>query len=258
MLTSPEGGEMFSPQLHPVTVEMGTETPDDYHPSASEGRLLHPGSRTDHYTEGSPQPQQRMLAANTPTTGTPGANTPVAGTPNSVTPMTTPVVPVRVIIKVKDEESQTYQSKQSRQEGTQSITTSRKITASLPSDLLGVVPEGDEDKKSPSPSPPVAERSSSTDPSASSKWNLLCFGSNPQGCFTYFTGMGIISMIILASLVNLSTGNSNKDIWIALLSWSIGFICPDPHRLLPNGGGSTPSLTTTDKGVTETRTLPGS
>ena len=45
---------------------------------------------------------------------------------------------------------------------------------------------------------------------------------------------GFIETAMVWSLYSLSTGSDNRDIWILLLSWSIGVLVPSPANLKAN------------------------
>lgn len=55
----------------------------------------------------------------------------------------------------------------------------------------------------------------------------------------YCSQLIVVLVVISASIYNLSVGDSRKDLWISLLSSSVGYILPNPSlpknaRLLSN------------------------
>ena len=44
----------------------------------------------------------------------------------------------------------------------------------------------------------------------------------------YFTQIFVVLVVVLFSIVNLTLGLPNKDIWIILLSSTLGYILPSP------------------------------
>lgn len=64
-------------------------------------------------------------------------------------------------------------------------------------------------------------------PSVSSKWN--CFGYHfPRREVVYFSQTILIYIVILACLLNLSIGNGESNLWVALLGSCLGYILPQP------------------------------
>lgn len=63
--------------------------------------------------------------------------------------------------------------------------------------------------------------------SAQTTWRFL--GQDvPKAEIVYFCQIIIIVTIIVASIVNISMGNGNTELWITLLSSSAGYILPSP------------------------------
>lgn len=59
------------------------------------------------------------------------------------------------------------------------------------------------------------------------KWHLL--GTRvPQAEIVYFCQMIIVYIIIITSIINLSLHNGSSELWITLLSSSIGYALPNP------------------------------
>ena len=59
------------------------------------------------------------------------------------------------------------------------------------------------------------------------KWNCFCFNLD-KNCIQYFTQIGLLSSVMFVSLYKLSTTETNRDLYISLLSSSIGYILPAP------------------------------
>ena len=55
-------------------------------------------------------------------------------------------------------------------------------------------------------------------------WPKVC----PKSAVVYITQMLIILGVVIASIVNLSITNDNKEMWISLLCSTIGYILPSP------------------------------
>ena len=53
----------------------------------------------------------------------------------------------------------------------------------------------------------------------------------------YIAEVVIIYSIVLASLVNLSIGQTDKELWVGLLSTAIGILLPNPRLPKKDGGG---------------------
>ena len=64
-------------------------------------------------------------------------------------------------------------------------------------------------------------------PSVTSKWDWFGY-KFPRQEVVYFSQMFIILIVTLASLVNLTLGKGNSNLWVALLSSCIGYILPQP------------------------------
>ena len=61
----------------------------------------------------------------------------------------------------------------------------------------------------------------------SSKWNI--FGNKmPRSEIVYFCQIFLVYIVVIVSIVNLSMQNGENELWIALLSSSIGYILPNP------------------------------
>lgn len=61
----------------------------------------------------------------------------------------------------------------------------------------------------------------------SERWELL--GSKiPKSEIVYFCQMIVVFSIIITAIVNLSLDNGKSELWIALLSSSIGYSLPSP------------------------------
>lgn len=66
-----------------------------------------------------------------------------------------------------------------------------------------------------------------SDPSLSKKW--CCFGTEvPKNEIVYFCQIIVIFTIIVTSLYQLAVGSRNNELWISLLSSSLGYILPNP------------------------------
>lgn len=58
-------------------------------------------------------------------------------------------------------------------------------------------------------------------------WNI--FGYNvPKQEVVYFSQILALYLVIFVCLINLSIGNDRNDIWISLLSASVGYLLPNP------------------------------
>ena len=63
--------------------------------------------------------------------------------------------------------------------------------------------------------------------SSSGNWRL--FGRRlPKSEVTFFAQVIIIYIIIITCVVNISLGNGDNNLWVALLSSSIGYLLPSP------------------------------
>ena len=61
----------------------------------------------------------------------------------------------------------------------------------------------------------------------SSKWNW--FGRKfPKREAVFFTQVIIIYIVIIACIINISIGNGNSNLWVALLSSCLGYLLPNP------------------------------
>lgn len=61
----------------------------------------------------------------------------------------------------------------------------------------------------------------------SEKWYFL--GTRcPKSEIVYFCQMSVVFVIIITSIVNLTMHNSKSELWISLLSSSIGYALPSP------------------------------
>ncbi|MEK6265328.1 MAG: hypothetical protein N2B06_11260 [Clostridium sp.] len=58
-------------------------------------------------------------------------------------------------------------------------------------------------------------------------WNILGY-SVPKQEVVYFCQIIILYIVIIVSLINLSVQNGDKNLWISLLSASIGYLLPNP------------------------------
>ena len=66
--------------------------------------------------------------------------------------------------------------------------------------------------------------------SVSNKW-LMCGGKFPKEEVVFFVQVLLIYIVVVASLVNISLGDKDQ-LWILLLTSSIGYLLPNPtlHR----------------------------
>lgn len=64
-------------------------------------------------------------------------------------------------------------------------------------------------------------------PSVSSKWNIMGH-KFPRREVVYFSQTFIIYIVILACLINISIGNGESNLWVALLGSCLGYILPHP------------------------------
>ncbi len=66
----------------------------------------------------------------------------------------------------------------------------------------------------------------------------LCGKSLPKDEIQFFAQVGIISIVVLVSLYNLTIHATSRDLWISLLCSSLGYILPNPtltkHESLRN------------------------
>ncbi len=59
------------------------------------------------------------------------------------------------------------------------------------------------------------------------QWNV--FGSRiPKGEIVFFCQIGIIYVVIISCIVNLTRQNGDSNLWTALLSGCLGYIIPSP------------------------------
>lgn len=66
--------------------------------------------------------------------------------------------------------------------------------------------------------------------SSNGQWPL--FGQNrPKNCIIFFCQVTLIFLLVITSIINLSVrqldGVEDK-VWVALLSWSVGYLLPGP------------------------------
>jgi hypothetical protein len=47
-------------------------------------------------------------------------------------------------------------------------------------------------------------------------------------CIVYFSQLSVVLIVIIFSVVNLSIGKSNTELWASLLSACLGYIMPSP------------------------------
>ena len=65
------------------------------------------------------------------------------------------------------------------------------------------------------------------DQSTCSNWNV--FGNKiPKDEFAFFAQVVLIYIVCITCIINLSIGNGNSNLWISLLSDSLGYILPSP------------------------------
>ena len=58
---------------------------------------------------------------------------------------------------------------------------------------------------------------------------FTCFGNRvPKNQFTYVSQIIVIYAIIATSIVHLSLQSENRELWLILLSSSLGYILPSP------------------------------
>ena len=60
------------------------------------------------------------------------------------------------------------------------------------------------------------------------KWHCLSTRV-PRTEIVYFCQMTVVYIVIITSIINLSMDNESKDLWISLLSSSIGYALPSPN-----------------------------
>lgn len=71
------------------------------------------------------------------------------------------------------------------------------------------------------------ERVHSISNSHTSNWDF--FGRKiPRGEIVYFSQILIIYAVIICSVVNLTSGDHLTNVWISLLSSSLGYLLPSP------------------------------
>lgn len=58
-------------------------------------------------------------------------------------------------------------------------------------------------------------------------WDIFGY-SIPKMEVVFFSQIVALYIVIIACLINLSIGNEGKELWISLLSASIGYILPNP------------------------------
>lgn len=74
-----------------------------------------------------------------------------------------------------------------------------------------------------------------------SQWSV-CGSNVPKNQVTYWTQIVLVYGIVIASIVHLSLQSPDKELWLVLLSSSIGYILPSPGlKLRKLGLGETDS-----------------
>ena len=73
----------------------------------------------------------------------------------------------------------------------------------------------------------IAEEAIGKTASVSSKWDWFGY-KFPRQEVVYFSQAAIIYIVILFCLGNLSFGNGDSNLWVALLGSCIGYILPHP------------------------------
>jgi hypothetical protein len=70
------------------------------------------------------------------------------------------------------------------------------------------------------------------DGNRSPTWCL--FGKEyPKSEITYFSQIIIVFIVIITSILNLSLTSTHQEIWLTLLSSSIGYVLPSPSMTQP-------------------------
>ena len=64
--------------------------------------------------------------------------------------------------------------------------------------------------------------------SSSHQW-LCCGRILPRGELVFFTQVFIVYVIIIVSIINLSLSIGDSNLWIGLLSLSLGYLLPGPN-----------------------------
>lgn len=59
--------------------------------------------------------------------------------------------------------------------------------------------------------------------------NIPFMEKKPKNTLIFFSQIIVIYFIIVAAIIQLSLYDSNKDLWIILLSSSLGYILPSPN-----------------------------
>lgn len=67
-----------------------------------------------------------------------------------------------------------------------------------------------------------------SDTSSTSIGTPFC-GRKPKNTLIFLSQIIIIYFIIIASIIQLSLQSSDKDLWLILLSTSLGYILPSPN-----------------------------
>jgi hypothetical protein len=67
---------------------------------------------------------------------------------------------------------------------------------------------------------------SDTDADVRKWWFFNC--GLPRSEIVYFSQVFLIYIVVIAALINISTGNCDSKIWIALLTAHIGYLLPNP------------------------------
>lgn len=62
---------------------------------------------------------------------------------------------------------------------------------------------------------------------SSNRW-LFCSQKFPQTQIIFLLQVALIYIIVIASVVNLSVGTPDRELWIALLGSCLGYLLPSP------------------------------
>lgn len=56
-----------------------------------------------------------------------------------------------------------------------------------------------------------------------------CFQTLPSKEIVYFTQIGLVYIVVITSIINLSLNIEPSDLWITLLSSCLGYVLPSPN-----------------------------
>lgn len=72
------------------------------------------------------------------------------------------------------------------------------------------------------------------------RWNF-CGRDLPKAEIVFFAQVTLIYVVVIVCLVNLTIGDDKTNLWIALLSGSLGYILPAPNLRASDDGSILPN-----------------